>query len=1119
MDAEFRIRRCTLHKMDVSDYSRETIEILREESSQILGRPLGNFHEDMEEVHHRGYSLLGMTVNLKGTGLAIVTRYLGRGGMGLVYQLKTQEKGQLLAIKTFLPKSRVPDISGEDYLDMKHRFVQEARMLANIHHPNLVNIMHLGILDDENRTLFYVMEYLPGSLPEGTMPISRVVSYGLQAASGLAACHNAKIIHRDMKPQNLLIDAAGTLKVTDFGIAKNTSELTRRYADTKTGVFFGTPEYSSPEQASGVKDVTPTTDVWSLGLVLFELLTSELPWDIRELEPLATIMFYSNLARDDVDQRLLDAAKPSSKRSDIPQRIDRLVYAMLQPKADLRPEMSEVAAEFESIRHASSESVVAGRLREIERHRRTLNRKRKLPSTLRRAVLLLLIAIIIIGYMWLREQKKRTITQLKEQGLKASPEEAVQIFTDLLDEYLPEDPEVWYRLGDALLRAGRPNDALDAFDNCARRAEQQGNRQIQTDARFQIAMANFAMQRLTSARANLEQIAPISKANNIPSLFLQALQKRNNWPEQIKLYNQLLVIDSANPYALFAKAYAHYSANEHVRAIELYTKSIAHFEDAHNLSWLAWCYNGRGIAWLKTDLVEAFKDLNEAIRLSPQFALAFTNRGVAYKSKGDLEKAIQDHNRAIELAQAENDNTTTAMALSNRGNIYSVMGESDKALKDYNRAISIDPDYSQAYYNRGRVFSDTREFQKAIDDYSKAITLNPVYTKAYHNRGYTLYAMGKYEEAIADYAKALEYAKEQNDLESAEMTYNNRGRTYFKKCKYKMAIDDYSSAIELNQNNAEAFTNRGVSFELIGNLDQAIADHNRAIELSEEIERGSDLHAICHVNRGNTWVKKSAFKKAITDYNKAVDLGANLAQAYNGIGHVQFLKQQYDEAITTLTKAIELSEKSKEYETRTQAYYNRGLAYEMRNIPDKSIRDYDKVIEFDRNRAEAYGGRGRIQVQLGDYDNAIADFNMAIKLYENYDNKKKLAETYNNRGSAQILKGDINNATADFRKSVKIDPELLKGWLNLAHTYLRNGSMEEANMALQNCVRLEPTNAVTWYNLACTYARCDKQDKAIEALKQSLELDTTTRLRDKAKTDPDFESLRDLAEFKHLTSQ
>ncbi len=194
---------------------------------------------------------------------------LGSGGMSTVYLAVDETLGRKVAVKVLHQ-----EIS--DQQDQLERFRRESRAVAQLSHPNLVGVIDAG--EDGGRP-YIVFEYVPGQTlkqkisAEGGLPLDEATAYAIEIGRGLQAAHQARLIHRDVKPQNVLIDAEGRAKITDFGIALSLES----HGLTATGRVLGTTDYVSPEQAMG-KEIDARTDVYSLGILLYEMLTGEVPF-------------------------------------------------------------------------------------------------------------------------------------------------------------------------------------------------------------------------------------------------------------------------------------------------------------------------------------------------------------------------------------------------------------------------------------------------------------------------------------------------------------------------------------------------------------------------------------------------------------------------------------------------------------------------------------------------------------------------------------------------------------------------------------------------------------------------------------------------------------------------
>ena len=201
------------------------------------------------------------------------------GGMAVVYKAQDLTLGRIVAVKVMRPSLT----SDQTFLA---RFRQEARNVANLSHPNIVAVYDFG---QDGNTYYIVMEYVDGQdlkkLIKAAAPFSidRTLNLAIQICAGVGYAHRAKVVHADVKPQNVLVTADDHVKVTDFGIAQVLSETQPR---ERQSVVWGSPHYFAPEQASG-DPPTPASDVYAIGIVIFEMLTGKLPYVGMDQQSLA----------------------------------------------------------------------------------------------------------------------------------------------------------------------------------------------------------------------------------------------------------------------------------------------------------------------------------------------------------------------------------------------------------------------------------------------------------------------------------------------------------------------------------------------------------------------------------------------------------------------------------------------------------------------------------------------------------------------------------------------------------------------------------------------------------------------------------------------------------------
>ncbi|WP_438010167.1 protein kinase [Sorangium sp. So ce321] len=287
-----------------------------------------------------------------------VERILGQGGMGVVVAALHEQLHQRVAIKLLHPGANA---------EMVERFVREARAAVRLKSEHVARVLDVGTL--ETGAPFMVMEYLEGSdlqqtlRERGPLELEEAVGYVLEACEAIAEAHAAGIIHRDLKPANLFLargaDGSGMVKVLDFGISKALAESSSAGGEpelglTKTAMVLGSPLYMAPEQMRSARTVDTRADIWSLGAILYQLLTARVPFDATSLSELI-LMINTEVP-----------PSPSTFRSDLPPGLEAAILRCLE---------KDVAKRFRSVAELAVAIVDFGpplALASLERIERTL---------------------------------------------------------------------------------------------------------------------------------------------------------------------------------------------------------------------------------------------------------------------------------------------------------------------------------------------------------------------------------------------------------------------------------------------------------------------------------------------------------------------------------------------------------------------------------------------------------------------------------------------------------------------------------------------------------------------------------------------------------------------------
>ncbi|UCE42186.1 MAG: protein kinase, partial [Candidatus Aminicenantes bacterium] len=310
---------------------------------------------------------------------------LGSGGMGVVYKAEDTKLQRNVAIK-FLP----PELTRDP--ESKQRFIKEARAASALDHPNICTIYEINETKDEQ--LFIAMAYYDGEnlkskIERAPLTVEKAVDLGIQISQGLSKAHEQGIVHRDIKPANIMITADGLIKILDFGLAK----LADQSRVTQTGTTYGTASYMSPEQTKGER-VDPRTDIWSLGVVLYEAISGRRPF--RGDYGQAVVYSILNENPDSL----------AGFRSDIPSALGEIVNRCLD---------KEPAGRFQSMDDLNND---LHWLKEESRldtfpYQKPIYpklRKKRFRPIVAPLILILLAALIVAGYFLLRRPAEEEVT-------------------------------------------------------------------------------------------------------------------------------------------------------------------------------------------------------------------------------------------------------------------------------------------------------------------------------------------------------------------------------------------------------------------------------------------------------------------------------------------------------------------------------------------------------------------------------------------------------------------------------------------------------------------------------------------------------------------------------------
>jgi tetratricopeptide (TPR) repeat protein len=677
-----------------------------------------------------------------------IVRKLGEGGFGSVYLAEqTLMDGELRTIK-FLSRQWTRDEA------FTARFRREVRALRQLRHKNIVDCGDLERAEDDS--LFFSMEFVDGPdlrdfLHEAARPLD--VGFALSMARGIAAgldaAHARKMVHRDIKPDNILLmrDGDGWIpKIADFGIVATKESAA---AHTMTGSSLLTMAYAAPEQWLGMRaaELDGRTDLYALGGVLYEMLTGRTVFDAES---------YEGWAREHLNTA---PRPPSELRPDLLQwrGLDALVIQLLaKDRADRPKDVAEVLRLLDTVKYVTpSQRQLTVPLSAVQ-HPASLAARP--AATVHPATTV---------------QPAGTVHRTVSDAAPAVQERELTA-------------QQWFERGNTRFGRGDFEGAIKGYSEAIRlKPDYAVAFNCQGSARF--------------GKGDFEgAIEDYSEAIRLKPDYAVALTNRGNargakgdFENAIKDYSEAIRLKPDYVVALTHRGNARCGQGDFEGAIKDCSEAIRLKPD------YADAFNNRGNARkAKGDFEGALKDYKETIRLKPDYADAFNNRGNARFGTGDFEGAIKEYNEAIRLKPDYAD------AFNNRGNARKAKSDFGGAIKDYSEAIRLKPDYVDAFTNRGNAQKAKGDLEGAIKDYSEVIRLKPGFAVAFNNRGSARHGTGDLEGAIKDYSEAIRLKPDY------AVAFSNRGNARKAKGDFEGATEDHDEATRLK---AGPFKSRVVS--------------------------------------------------------------------------------------------------------------------------------------------------------------------------------------------------------------------------------------------------------------------------------------------------------------------
>ncbi len=792
-----------------------------------------------------------------------IERLLGEGGMGAVYEAHDQELNRTVALKVVRPELA----SSEQTMQ---RFKQELLLASKISHKNILRIHDLG---DVNGIKFITMAFVKGSdlaglmEREGRLPFERALKFTYQLCAALEAAHHEGVVHRDLKPQNILIDSADNIYVSDFGLAKSLEAAASMM--TRTGQILGTPRYMSPEQVAAT-DVDSRSDLYSLGLILYEMFTGELP-------------FRGDSAMQLMYQRVTERpADPRSVRPDLPDYIARVILKCLEKDPAKRYQSArEILNDLQSqnapmisaapgsqtisivipkpkaswwIAAAAAVVIGIGGVLAIPATRHWVMGSRSSATELGKPkYYVAVLPLNTAGDDTLKYVAEGVVDAVsaKLAGLRdvyVAPASAVNaaVSTQKDPAKVAKTLGVKVLVQGTLQSSGKRLSIVLAMDDVSKRLHP-FNREFSGDRGDLLTLEDNIFSALVnealSVRQSTEERArtAIRATSNVDAydLYLKGRNlvrgKRDATSAQaaLDLFQQATRIDSGFALAYAGMADASMILWDRTKDRKWVDGAVHAAEQAERLnSNLPEVHNSLGTAYTATGKKEeAISELKLALDKAPNSDETLRRLGKAYEAAGRRTQAIDAYTRAKEL------NPYLWRNFNELGAAWVRFGDNGKAAEVFQKATELQPDNPAAWANLGVVDYNQGKWADCITNLQHALTLQPNEPLYISNLGVATFFAGRYAESAALFAKAVQ-------LKPKEAAFHSYlGDAYRWSGQHDQAAASYDQAISLaldnlavNPENTEALGILAVSYAKKGDD----ANARKFIRQARGIKRDSE---------------------------------------------------------------------------------------------------------------------------------------------------------------------------------------------------------------------------------------------------------------------------------------
>jgi len=959
------------------------------------------------------------------TGTTFAERYqiieeLGKGGMGKVYKVLDKDIKEKVALKLLSPEIA----SDEKTIE---RFSNELKLARKISHRNVCRMYDLG---KEEGTQYITMEYVPGEdlkrlvRKVGQLSAGKTIFIAKQVCEGLEEAHRLGVVHRDLKPQNIMVDEEGNARIMDFGIARSL----KAKGVTGSGMMIGTPEYMSPEQAE-VKEIDQRSDIYSLGVILYEMVTGQVPFEGET--PLSIAMKHkSQVPRD-----------PKELNAQISEELSRVILRCMEKERNKRYQnVEDILSELINI-----EEGIPTTERILPKRKPLTTKEITVTFKLQRLFIpaLVVIALAIIGIIiWRLIPPKEAIP-----SPSGKPSLAVMYFKNNTGD---EGLDHWRTMiADLFIADLTQSKYIDVLSG---------------ERLFQVLSDLNQLEAKSYSSDILKQVAAQGRVNHILV---------GNYAKAGDTIRINVTLQEAHTDKTLASEGVEGKGEESIFSMvdELTKKIKTNFKlspdeiaddidrevgDITTTSPEAYRYyvEGRRV-FLKGEMRQNILLMEKAVAIDPDFAMAYRSMAMGYNNLGLMSERDKYMQKALESSHRSSDRERYRI----QGDFYLSSEKTyDKAIESYNKLLELYPEDSIANNNLGLLYYRLEEWDKAIERFDVCRRIKAVFMPSYGGLADSYRAKGMNEKA----AGALEFYL--NNVSDDASIHQELAHDYLHQGKYALAQTEIDKAVTLDPTQFLNFFYSGLISYYKQDFAKAEEEYLKLLEREEpnSIYLGLNGLAFLYLLQGRFEKSKDSLKPGI-ELTKRFGIKWAESEFHTSLAYFHLKSGNPEKALAESDEAVKCAQEAEEPYLQRHALFLKGYSYLEMKLVDKAQKVADELREFIEKGMNKKAVRyhrtlmGMIELKRENISRAVQYFKEALSLLPyQHDMTSPWTRDYHalfikSLASAYYKAGDIENARKEYERITSLISGRLycgdiyaKSFYMLGKIYQEKGLKEKA---------------------------------------------------------------------------